>query len=359
MRRWAAQAGQVAAEYIGGLLLVSVLVAGLATTQAGVVLRGDLADVVCRIAGAGCGSAVAPADLDVAAADLQGQLARSAAPADVAAFFARLDPATARALARERPELVGNLDGAPLELRFAANALRVQRSGIARLRGEGRRFLLFDPSGDGRVAEVFGPLETARHVAIVVPGMDNELSNYSPANAHHLYDQAQALAGADGVATIQWLGYDTPEGLTAATQGPANAGARALTPFLEGIRVQRTGAPLHVTVVGHSYGSLVLGRALRDTGLAVDDAVAVGSPGMGVHHAGDLGGGFARLWAARAAWDPVGSAPVHGPDPHSPGFGARRFSTGDIRGHSSYFQPGSLSLYNLGLIVAGRPVEVH
>ena len=99
-----------------------------------------------------------------------------------------------------------------------------------------------------------------------------------------------------------------------------------------------------MTIVGHSYGSVVLGRALRDRGLQIDDVVAVGSPGMGVNDADDLGDGFDRIWAGRAHGDPVPSLPGHGEDPHDVGFGSTRFHTGDISGHSSYFQEGSLSL---------------
>ena len=68
--------------------------------------------------------------------------------------------------------------------------------------------------------------------------------------------------------------------------------------------MQRPGAAPHVTVVWHSHGSLVLGTALREEGLSVGDDAA-----------DDLGRGFDRLWAGRAAWDVVGNAPFHGEDP--------------------------------------------
>ena len=63
-------------------------------------------------------------------------VARGADPAAVAAFFKGLDPDVADALAHERPELVGNLDGAPIPLRYAANAEAIDRE-IARLRADG------------------------------------------------------------------------------------------------------------------------------------------------------------------------------------------------------------------------------
>src|SRR4051812_17364934 len=47
-----------------------------------------------------------------------------ATPAQVARFFAGLDPAARAALAERYPDIVGNLDGAPPDLRFAVNARR-------------------------------------------------------------------------------------------------------------------------------------------------------------------------------------------------------------------------------------------
>ena len=229
-----------------------------------------------------------------AARDLQGVVSRGADPAAVAAFFKGLDPDVADALAHERPELVGNLDGAPIPLRYAANAEAIDRE-IARLRADGvsdddprlrklrelddpdRRFLLFDPAGDGRAAEVFGDLTTARHVAVVVPGMNNDLDNFTGGDAERVQHQASQF-DPDQVATIQWLGYDTPEGATALGTGAAEPGAEALPQFVEGIRAQRS-ERLHWTVIGHSYGSLVAGMAESSPGLDVDETVATSGSG--------------------------------------------------------------------------------
>ncbi|MYT20799.1 hypothetical protein GTW69_10940, partial [Streptomyces sp. SID7760] len=48
-----------------------------------------------------------------------------ASPQDVARFFAALDDAERRELVREHPLVVGNLDGAPVTLRYEANRLAV------------------------------------------------------------------------------------------------------------------------------------------------------------------------------------------------------------------------------------------
>jgi Alpha/beta hydrolase len=368
--------GQVAAEYVGMLLLVAVIVAALVVAGPAQRVADGAVRAICQIAGGTCtgtpGPSVDRQALDRATSDLQGLIASEPDPGAVAAFFKDLDPAVADALAHEHPELVGNLDGAPIGLRYTANAEAIKRE-IGRVRADGadesdgrlkkllelddpdRHFLLFDPEGDGRAAEVFGDLTTARHVAVVVPGMNNDLNNFTGGDAEKVQHQASQF-DPDQVATIQWLGYDTPEGATAITDGAAEPGAEALPQFIAGIRAQRT-ERLHWTVIAHSYGSLVTGMAESQQGLEVDETVLVGSPGVGVDSADDLGDG--NVWVGLAAWDPVGYSEWFGPNPHDKGFGATRFHTGDISGHSSYFNEGSESLRNIGLITAGYLDEVN
>ena len=373
------QRGQVASEYLGLLLVVAAIVGVLVAGGLGTRIAEHAQAAICTIAGESCeAGGTDPGDVDHAAveraaADLRGLLGETPAPAAVAAFFSDLDPEVARALALEHPELVGNVDGAPIGLRYAANAEAIDRE-IARLQAAGvdeddarlrklrelddpdRHFLLFDPAGDGRLAEVFGDLEHARHVAVVVPGMNNDLNNFNGGNADRVQAQASEF-DPDQVATIQWLGYDTPEGATALGQGAAEPGARDLPNFIDGIRAQRP-ERLHWTVVGHSYGTLVAGQALSERGLEVDEVVFVGSPGVGVNSASDLGEGF-NVWVGLARNDWVGYSEWHGRNPHSRGFGATRFHTGDISGHSSYFNEGSESLRNIGLITAGYLDDVN
>jgi len=369
--------GQVAAEYVGMLLLVAVVVAALLVASPAQRIADAAVQAVCQIAGGTCtaepGPSVDRQALERAATDLEGLIASDGAdPGAVAEFFKDLDPAVAEALAQEHPELVGNLDGAPIALRYTANAEAIKRE-IARLRADGvddsdarlakllefddpdRHFLLFDPEGDGRAAEVFGDLTSARHVAVVVPGMNNDLDNFTGGDAEKVQHQASQF-DPDEVATIQWLGYDTPEGATALGDGAAEPGAEALPQFVAGIRAQRT-ERLHWTVVAHSYGSLVTGMAESEQGLEVDETVLIGSPGVGVDSADDLGDG--NVWVGLASGDPVGYSGWFGPNPHGKAFGATRFHTGDISGHSSYFQEGSESLRNIGLITAGYLDEVN
>ena len=368
--------GQVTAEYLGMLLLVAVIVGALVVAGPVQRIAGEAVRAVCQIAGGDCADAPAPTvdreAVERAAADLEGLVARDPDPTDVAAFLRGLDPAVAEALAHEHPELVGNLDGAPIPLRYAANAEAIDAE-IARLRAAGvadsdsrlrkllelddpdRRFLLFDPAGDGRAAEVFGDLTTARHVAVVVPGMNNDLDNFTGGDAERVHHQA-SLFDPGQVATIQWLGYDTPEGASALSASDAEPGAEALPQFVAGVRAQRA-ERLHWTVIGHSYGSLVTGMAESGQGLEVDETVLIGSPGVGVNSAEELGDG--NVWAGLARFDVVGYSEWHGLNPHAREFGATRFHTGDISGHSSYFNEGSESLRNIGLITAGYLDEVN
>jgi hypothetical protein len=163
-----------------------------------------------------------------------------------------------------------------------------------------------------------------------------------------------------GTAVAVWLGYDAPEGIDrqAARSERAAAGAPALTDFLNDLP-----PAARITLIGHSYGTVVCGRALREGGRA-DDVVALASPGMDAVSAQDLRTG-ARIWAARISDDPIGLTPHvrlagygHETDPVTPGFGARVFSTGAAQGHGGYYSPGTESLANLARIALGRTADV-
>lgn len=275
-----------------------------------------------------------------------------AAPAEVARFFATVDPARRASLAARYPELLTNLDGAPLDLRLGVS---------------GGRRLLYDPRGDGRIAEVVGDLAAARRIVVLVPGVDTTLANFhrglggvarrAPAwQAAQLYAQVRRLTPGAAVAVVAWLGYDPPEGLgrAAARRDRAAAGAVALERFVAGLAVQRPGAS--VVLVGHSYGALVVGLAAPRLDPAVTDLVALGAPGMGVRRAAHLRTS-ARVWAGRAPgdwtrWLPgvrVGGLGL-GRAPTDPRFGARPLPASDVDGHDGYFEPGTRSLEALAWI---------
>lgn len=230
----------------------------------------------------------------------------------------------------------------------------------------GRRFLAFDPRGDGIAVEVLGDLETADRIAVLVPGVDTILRDFdrglggvarrAPAvQARTVFARLRAEDPGARVAVVAWLGYDPPEGLSleAARDLRARAGAAALTTFVRGLP---SGAA--VTLIGHSYGALVVGLAAPHLP-QVRDLVALGAPGMGADRAAELGG--ARVWTALAEDDWIHRVPQirvrhlgHGRRPSSPAFGATALPTTGVSGHDGYLCPGSATLDAAVAIVLGR-----
>lgn len=234
----------------------------------------------------------------------------------------------------------------------------------------GRRFLLFDPSGDGFAAEVLGELSTADRVAVLVPGVGTKLADFdrglggvarrAPAvQARQLYAELRRQSPSGQVAVVAWLGYDPPDGwgLDVVTETSAAAGAVALTRFVGRLVRERPAAA--ITLVGHSYGATVLGLAASALPAQVGDLVAIGSPGMGHGHVDDLDT-EARVWAAEAPTDWIRRVPGirvlglgHGRHPGTVGFGARLLPTDGVRGHDGYLEPGSATLTALAEVVLG------
>ncbi|MBD0417706.1 hypothetical protein H0H10_00625 [Streptomyces sp. TRM S81-3] len=314
-----------------------------------------------------------------------------AAPARLARFFASLTERQRLSLAHRYPLAVGNMNGAPVELRYRANrvALREartverQRTHDSRLSPAGqqeadrrmrryesllrpgRHILAFDPEGPGRVAEVFGKLDRADRVSVVVPGADTELLTFQRTRrkyaapvgmAEALYRAERAASPATGTAVIAWADYTAPSGLgmDAATATRAADGAIRLNGLL---RALPGNAP--VSLFCHSYGSVVCGLAAHGLPGRVTDIAVAGSPGMRVEKASQLRTS-ARVWAMRDADDWIQDVPYlevgglgHGADPVSAAFGARLLSARGAKGHSGYFVPGTESLRNFAEIGVG------
>ncbi|MCX4505037.1 alpha/beta hydrolase [Streptomyces anulatus] len=286
-----------------------------------------------------------------------------ATPAEVASFFAGLSADERQLLLVRHPSVVGNLDGAPLELRYRANSLALAAEDDPRYRSlaaPGRRILAFDPRGRGQVAEVFGDLRTARRVSVLVPGSDNDAGTFDRKVVGHGAPAGMArtlhTAAGPGTAVIAWVGYTTPVGvgLDAATGSLAEAGAGRLTRFTEGLAADGLPAP---AVFCHSYGSVVCGLAAHR--LPATDLVVLGSPGMRADDVDALRTG-ARVWAAKDPTDWIDDVPNvrfaglgHGVDPADPAFGARRVPADEARGHAGYFEPGTDSLRTFAAIARG------
>lgn len=324
----------------------------------------------------------------------------TASPAQVARFFGGLDETARQRLVARHPLTVGTLDGAPVRLRYAANAraLRAERARqraratdpalsaedhrqardraarCTELLAPGRQILFFDPRGRGQVAEVYGDLDAARRTAVVVPGSDIDLGSFDRVEdpygtptgmAVSLRARMTAEAPATPTAVIAWAGYTTPVGLgpDAATGRLAEAGAPRLARLLSGLAATGTPAP---ALLCHSYGSLVCGMATHRTDRgALADLVVFGSPGMRTERAADLRLG-GHVWAARDATDWIGRIPGvevaglgHGTDPTDPAFGAHRVAAQRAEGHTGYLVPGTDSLDAFADIVLGRYADVR
>ncbi|MGP3691224.1 alpha/beta hydrolase [Streptomyces sp. IBSNAI002] len=310
----------------------------------------------------------------------------------------RLAPATAATLPQAYAANRANILQAARAAESAGASGRAAR--LRALAEDGRQYLTFDGRGPGRVVEVMGDLAHADRIAVLVPGADTDLDTYDalggnppaglvrrdhaassctvPATGavhvdhRSLGGAALELRGqlcqqdpAAKVAVVTWLGYDTP-GLTGPailTDSRARAAAPALRAFLA--TVHRVNPQASVTLLCHSYGSVVCGQAAPR--LNVASIVLFASPGVDEPDVAALHT-RAAVWAGRGSGDwiagiphlsiglPGGASLGFGQDPTAAAFGARRFAAGP-GGHSDYFTPGSLSLRNLAHIVLDQDPE--
>ncbi|GAB1693458.1 alpha/beta hydrolase [Krasilnikovia sp. M28-CT-15] len=231
-----------------------------------------------------------------------------------------------------------------------------------------------DNQGIGHAVVAVGNPDTARNTAVLVPGVSTNLDGFGEQinRASAIQDAAQTIDNGD-VAVVAWLDYKPPQlddtVVTAAASSRAEDGAATLNQFTAGLRTSHDAGPSHMTAIGHSYGSVVVGNAASGGHhLGVDDIVTAGSPGMDVASAGQLEVGARHVWAGAATDDPVaspgtavpyvgrdlqlGMAIAHDMEPHQPGFGGNVYHI-DTQGHSGYWTPGSQSLQNQARVVAG------
>jgi Alpha/beta hydrolase len=237
------------------------------------------------------------------------------------------------------------------------------------------RFLGFlDETGQGAVA--IGNPDYAKRNGIFVPGTGQDLArlSFSDARSVAMYKAARAAdktLGPEDVSIITWMGYDRPMQLShAAFPDPARAGAVSLDAFESGLRASHVGPPSIDTVIGHSYGSTVVGAAASGGHrLDVDNVIAVGSPGMLVDRVGGLSlAPGAQVYAMRAANDIIGISGVVGewtlgPDPMAPNFGATNLAADPgpvgpvglptVDAHSRYWDQRNIALANMGAVIAG------
>jgi pimeloyl-ACP methyl ester carboxylesterase len=347
-------------------------------------------------------------------------------PKAMAKWWKGLSEAEQNAVIAAYPEAIGNADGVPASARDRANRQRLE-SDLAELTQKendgtltsdekkrlenarktqealktadgyvmpgtgdrpGGQLWLYDPGafdGEGRVAIAVGDLDTADDVAVAVPGIKTDMTGAPDGarDAANLYESARYNGDGSSVATMFWLGYDTPDEAwdsATLTEGRAEDGGDRLATAVDGLRASRADNPAHMTVIGHSYGSTTTSYAATDHDLAVDDIALIGSPGAGpADHASDVSVGADHVYDGRNSRDAVAflgdegwarKSQVFGSglgvDPSSKDFGAHRFEaeapdrSGDygtdrsLGDHSKYYARDSESLYNLGRIVDGH-----
>ena len=210
---------------------------------------------------------------------------------------------------------------------------------------------------------LFGDIETAQHVAVMVPGVGDgaDLCDEWVPGAINLYDASPETA------VILWKGYDNPPDVMAAAEESIVCdqdlvmAASELTTFVDSLELE-PGQSL--TVVAHSFGSVVLGAALADCGLEVTDVVVAGSPGTTVDEQRELHLSQAHFFAEQAPGDAVAELGIFGSAPSEPTFGGTRMSTNapnhpGVSAHSEYFEAGSEALENIADVVTGHYEDIE
>ncbi|MGW2862329.1 alpha/beta hydrolase [Streptomyces sp. NPDC001205] len=232
----------------------------------------------------------------------------------------------------------------------------------------------FSAEGNGRAIVANGNPDTAAHQAVYVPGTTANLSSIGGDidRMGSVWRAADGKAHGQPVSTITWLGYDAPHDIVKDSPFShyANDGAPAFNRFMDGLDASHTGgSETHRTAIGHSYGTTLIGSAARQGTLNADDVILAGSPGVQVPKAEQMDVPKGHVWNLEADGDPVpdigrfghGGTDWDGPwiIPSDEEFGANQMVTGNIHGHSEYWDAGSTSLLNQGYVVAGRGGDVE
>ncbi|MFI9104001.1 alpha/beta hydrolase [Streptomyces fildesensis] len=325
-------------------------------------------------------------------------------PALRATWWNGLTPEEQAAMVRDHPDVVGSANGLPAAARNAANMLLLKKyRDEAEVAGGDRynalnelyksltdptdpgyrrpSFLLgIDQNGaQGHAIVCYGNPDTALNTAVYVPGTGSSLNhvNGDAGRARTMFDEANK-SDPGSTASMVWLGYDAPQDVTTDSpfQSWADNGSPLLADYVNSLALTHQGAS-HVTVIGHSYGSTVVGESAAKHGMHADDIVVVGSPGLTVDHASDLHMDPHHVWAGKMANDVVIplSAPLDpskwgndhsarfGTDPTSSDFGGRTFASGygeprPDKSHSDYWHDDQPSLANMTRVVTGHPQDV-
>jgi pimeloyl-ACP methyl ester carboxylesterase len=266
-----------------------------------------------------------------------------------------------------------------------ANAFRTQQ-GLEASDGASDVFLLkYHPEafgGEGAAAIAIDDPDTAANTAVLVKGAATSVREGTLAEAEgkRLYEGSSRADWGKRTAVVTWVGYDAPNNWfdpALREVGMARGGAQVLAADVNALAVTHEGAPTHMTVVGHSYGSTLVADAAAAYGMHANDVVLVGSPGTDLARSSadfhlPQGG---HLYVGAASGDAVTWSPaqVTGPglvgvsfgglgnDPAVDGYGSTRFKA-EVPGHSMnpvydhlhYFDDGSESLFSMSDVVSGH-----
>ena len=227
--------------------------------------------------------------------------------------------------------------------------------------------------GDGAAVIGIGEVDTADNVAVVVQGATHDLGSIvaQTADAEAVLTEMDALSDQEN-AVVVYEGYDNPAVSEALFDGQASQGGLFLADDLAGFEAaheQAAGTPAHVTVIGHSYGTVVAAYAMQyGANPYADDFVLYGSPGLGVGHVLELGKDPEHVYIGvdssdilvqldgfteAVSWNHLG------PDPADPRFGATVLGTDGVDGHGDYFgydagQPNQ-ALQNAAAVAIDEP----
>lgn len=341
----------------------------------------------------------------------------------VASFWAALPRSEQLRMIAGSPKIVGGLEGASYADRDRANRsvlasseakIRAQLAGdtlgraakdelskrlhmLAQVRaalkvgssGNARSLISLDATGEGRAVISVGDASTADYVDYLIPGMFSDVDTQIrvlAGGADSIATQQQAwlkrlnpgvpASQRPTVATLAWIGYQTPNIVNVASMDLARQGQSALTQSISGLRAERAqrvatgstaaGTQPYIAILAHSYGTTTAMLSLQDDAVSVDALAIVGSPGSPARKASDLNVTDGNVWVGAGETDPVPETGLFGSQPTSAAYGAHRFGvdgatdplTGktmtSVIGHDGYFVDGTESMRNMVLIGIGR-----
>ncbi|WP_083678343.1 alpha/beta hydrolase [Nocardiopsis sp. CNR-923] len=320
------------------------------------------------------------------------EFSESASPSSVSSWWESLTEDERQEAMEEHPDELRNLNGIPVTVRDELNrtALREHMELTGELDPAGTilywedvrealeaddKFLIhFDPlagEGEGEVAISTGNPDTADNVSTLVPGMLTHAGTLGLSIERSETIQGQMNDHAPGAdnASIMWFGYDPP----LPGDVSADEAGRSLAEFQAGLRATHQGdEPSHNSVLGHSFGSFVVGAADNPDiggGLDADSMVLVGGAGASVDNISELSmdpedihvvaGDDDWINGARdLGLDGHFGAPLHSeeffadPDNPSEALG-NRLDPNEGTGHSGYFEDEQTLDY-LGDLMTGN-----